>query len=363
MKPDFDFSYFSKKCRLLSFLAAIAVVAIHSDCTFVLDNPARWNVFVENLFCQRLSKWAVPFFFLISGVWFARSSYAKGAVGYLQFLVGKVKSLVLPWWLFAIVAMIVLTPLIIVNNHIGHLPLFERTIVASNGVWDAVNSLLGITIPEPKWAGYLWYVRTLFILFLFAPVWRLLLKLSPWMFLVGFLTLKAFSFDIPSLYFGAAHTFFLGICLGAFGDSVLLRKRVPSLVAFLLLAMGMALAVMWAGKDAGWWSVSAPTRLWGELLPILLGCGIWFSYDVLADSIPENLPECVKWSMWVYLFHRLFAAYFLAGMRFVLGKSDAVTVALPFVNLLLTMAVCIGLGYFLHRKCPKVFAVCCGGRG
>lgn len=363
MKPDFTFSYFSKKCRLLSFLAAIAVVAIHSDCTFVLDNPARWNVFVEKLFCQQLAKWAVPFFFLMSGVWFVRSAYAKGASGYLQFIVGKVKSLVLPWWLFAIVAMIVLTPLIIVNNRIGQHPLFERTIIASNGVVDAVNNLLGITIPEPKWAGYLWYVRTLFILFLFAPLWRILLKLSPWMFLVGFVILKVFPFDIPSIYFGATHTFFFGIFLGAFEDSLLLRKRVPHLVAFLLFAMGMALAVMWAGKDAGWWSVPIPTRLWGELLPILLGCGIWFSYDVLAGAIPENLPECMKWSMWVYLSHRLFAAYFLSGMRFVLGKSDAVTVALPFVNLVLTMSVCIGLGYLLHRKCPRAFAACCGGRG
>ena len=67
MKTDFEFDYLSRKCRLLSFVAALAVVAIHSDCTFVLDNPARWNVFVERLFCQRLSKWAVPFFFLMSG--------------------------------------------------------------------------------------------------------------------------------------------------------------------------------------------------------------------------------------------------------------------------------------------------------
>ena len=39
MKFDFDVGYLGRKCRILAFLAAIAVVAIHSDCTMVHAAP------------------------------------------------------------------------------------------------------------------------------------------------------------------------------------------------------------------------------------------------------------------------------------------------------------------------------------
>ena len=151
MVTDFDFKYLSRKCRILAFLAAIAVVAIHSDCTMVLTAPAAWNVFAEKLYCQRLTKWAVPFFFLLSGVWFARGAYARGDDGYWGFLKGKSKSLVIPWIVFAIVGVALGTPLVVANNYLAHpdRSILVNTVFASGSVWETLDKTFGITMPQP----------------------------------------------------------------------------------------------------------------------------------------------------------------------------------------------------------------------
>ena len=359
-----DTNYLSRKCRVLSFLAAIAVVAIHSDCTFVMDSPASWNLFIQKLFCQRLTKWAVPFFFLLSGMWFARGAYVKGHSGFGDFFIKKVKSLFIPWMLFAVIGVIVGTPLLAINNHVTHHPLLERSVFSFSGVWPILDHFFGITIPEPNSAGFLWFLRTLFVLFLFAPLWRLLVKISPWIFLMGFICLKAFpNFDIPCIYFGASHPFFLGVFLGAYRDSALMRMKVPRLISYIILLIGVALAVMFAGMDAHYWSALPLAGLYNPLAPLLLGAGIWFVYDEVVKHIPRELPEWTNWSMWLYLTHNLIAAWFLAAMRFVLGKSDCMMVWLPFVNVVVATTLSLLLGKLVRRMSPKTFEVLCGGRG
>ena len=354
----------SRKCRALSFLAAVAVVAIHSDCTFVMDSPAPWNLFIQKLFCQRLTKWAVPFFFLLSGMWFGRSAYVKGQAGWWEFYIKKVKSLFIPWMLFAVIGVVVITPLLAINNHVSHHPLFERSVFGFSGIWPILDHTFGITIPEPNSAGFLWFLRTLFVLFLFAPLWRLLVKISPWIFLVGFICLKFFpNCDIPCLYFGASYPFFLGIFLGAYQDSVLMRLKAPRHVSYLILLIGVALAVMLAGIDARYWSAFPLAGLYNHCAPLLLGAGIWFVYDEAEAHIPRKLPEWTQWSMWLYLTHNFIAAWFLASMRFVLGKSDCMMVWLPFVNVVVATTLSLLIGKLLRRMSPRTFEVLCGGRG
>ena len=257
MSPDFDLEYLSRKCRILAFFAAVAVVAIHSDCTLVMSNPAAWDMFVQKLYCQRLVKWAVPFFFMLSGFWFARSAYMKGKACFGEFLGKKVKSLVVPWLIFAVLGVVVCTPLVVVNNHITHRALLERTVFDAISLWDGLDKTFAITIPQPQQAGFLWYLRTLSVLFLFAPVWRFIANMSPLLFFVGFVCLKIIpGADIPCIYFGASHTFFLGIFLGAYKDSLLARKRIPLPFSTMFLVVGVILAVVWAGAEAGYWNIS-----------------------------------------------------------------------------------------------------------
>ena len=250
-----------------------------------------------------------------------------------------------------------------VNNHFTNRELLARTVFESGSVWQMINDTFAITIPQPKMAGFLWYVRTLFALFLLAPLWKILLGVSPWLFLVGFIVLKAFPFDISCIYFGACHCFFLGVFLGAYCDStILLNKNRLPWMAVSFLCIGIVMAIVWAGVDARWWMFPGVARLWQQVTPLVLGVGIWMYYDIVEYRIPRNLPEFVNWSMWIYLAHSVVASYFLATFRFLFGKSDMVTIWLPAANVVVTTFVCIVLGYFMLKKCPKLFTVCCGGR-
>ena len=288
----------------------------------------------------------------------------KGKSGYGDLLGKKVKSLVVPWLIFALLGVVLCTPLVVINNYMTHRAIWGRTVFNTHGIWEALNETFAITIPQPRQAGFLWYVRTLLVLFIFAPLWRLILKMSPWIFLAGFICMKIVpNADIPCVYFGATHTFFLGIFLGAYRDSLFARKIIPLPVSLMLLVFGMVLAVVWAGFDAGYWTMSYWRRVVYTLTPLLLGAGIWGLYDHVESRIPNRLPEFVGWSMWLYLTHSLVAGWFLASMRFLLGKTDNMMVWLPFVNILFTTTISILLGYWIKRCWPRVFASCCGGRG
>ena len=129
-----------------------------------------------------------------------------------------------------------------------------------------------------------------------------------------------------------------------------------------ILCAGVVLAVMSTVSYAKYRTYPTPSRLWDTLLPILLGTGIWFVYDVVERLLPRHLPVLFGWPMWIYIVHFVIASWFLATMRFSLGKSDAVSVWFPHANITFITFGVIMLGCFMVRKTPKIFAICCGGR-
>lgn len=45
--------HISHTLRVMSFVAACAVVAIHSNTIFVVEEPARWNFLFQHCFCDK----------------------------------------------------------------------------------------------------------------------------------------------------------------------------------------------------------------------------------------------------------------------------------------------------------------------
>lgn len=69
---------FSQKATWLSVMAMASVVILHSTACLTVEKPAAWNVFVQYLVTRSFTYWAVPFFFAMSGFWFARGGYMQG---------------------------------------------------------------------------------------------------------------------------------------------------------------------------------------------------------------------------------------------------------------------------------------------
>lgn len=89
----------SRKITVLSFLAMVSVVYIHHNAVGTFE-PARWNAIIQGFLTRGISDWAVPFFFMVSGFWFARSRYVEDELGGYRKLILKRMKTLLPLILF-----------------------------------------------------------------------------------------------------------------------------------------------------------------------------------------------------------------------------------------------------------------------
>ncbi len=81
---------FSNKIKVLSFVATIFVVLIHSDAT-ATGGMSAWNIWLHGFVTQQIAGLAVPFFFVVSGFWFARG-YCSSAGGVRVFYIQESKN-------------------------------------------------------------------------------------------------------------------------------------------------------------------------------------------------------------------------------------------------------------------------------
>lgn len=123
---------FSHKVTVLSFLAMVSVVYIHHNAIDTTE-PAYWNVVVQTFLTRALTDWAVPFFFIMSGFWVARSRYVSSE-GATPFLMKKVRTLLVPYVLWAVLGAVISMPVIVFNNYVNHMPLLSRTCLGQEGV-------------------------------------------------------------------------------------------------------------------------------------------------------------------------------------------------------------------------------------
>ena len=140
--------------RCASFLGAVCVVAIHANV------DGCWSY-------RALTFWAVPYFFLVSGFFFGISSYVRngGDRGYGQLLHKKVRGLFIPYIVWSLIALVIGTPLVVMNNYIYGHSLLDRTVFEGRSVLTILDATFGICRDSPQPLGVLWFVRTLMFFF------------------------------------------------------------------------------------------------------------------------------------------------------------------------------------------------------
>ena len=178
----------SRKITVLSFFAMITVVSIHSDPLPLMAAP---SCFCRNLsrISSMLKDWAVPYFYVVSGFFFARC-YAHRTYG--EFMSGKVRSLIIPYLLWGgVYGTITMLPLEIAVNKFHGAPLLFNTRIGG-GVLHTLDRFFGIFYSSP-YDGALWYVRMLVLFFALAPIWIFILRRCDWLlFVLGVLGIFLF---------------------------------------------------------------------------------------------------------------------------------------------------------------------------
>lgn len=298
----------SNLLRVVYFVAAICIVAIHANTIHVVSSPSAWNIKFHNIVCHRFTFWAVPFFFIMSGFFFVRGRYVREDEGYFEFLSGKIKSIAIPYFLWSVVAAIILVPVVVANNFYAHRDLLERTFLESGEVFKSISALFGIGVwGGPCHNGPLWFLRSLMLLFVFAPLFRVLsrCRMGTWLLVVVFVILLVW--DEPKIMYGYDWEYFLlGIVLGRCLPASILECHN------------------------------------GQLL--------------------VTIPHFMHLSFWLFCTHDIILGWVLGAGHFIFGKSNIAIACLTVIAIPLTVVVALGLAWLCYKFFPKVFVMLNGGR-
>lgn len=356
---------FSRKIRVLSFVAAITVVLIHSNTT--AGHASAWKRFIQTLLSEGISDWAVPFFFLVSGLWFGRSTNGIGMRRFVSREYGpmlrkKFKGLFLPYVIWCVLGAIIQLPILCFANHVAKREVFQGTVLEGGGVWDFIDRLLGICRNAPVGNFPLWFLRALIIIFVAAPIWIALRTYIPRMLLLLLgMAMVACDWDVPFLCISlaAAGWFLTGFTLAGFkvADTKLTSRP------FLLLCglSYLALATCEASCAAGWIDV----RLWRVALKRSIpfaGIPFWWTlYDVLFDKT-SSLPTCFNDTFWIYCIHQAFVSYIIGAGFYIFGKGDVVSLVLMAGSVVISTVLSILSAQMTRKYLPRAYMLMSGGR-
>jgi len=364
-------SCLSRKMTVLSIIAMLAVVFIHSTAYFTLANPARWNIFAETLVTRSFTRWAVPFFFVVSGFWFGRGAYISEKTGCGELLKKKWKTLLVPYLCWCVMGFLVSLPLIVGNNLLCGKGLWERTIFAIPGLWAKFDAFFGVTNVGPQSNMPLWYVRCLLVMFLFAPIWKLVLKIPHGAIgLLVFALANVWFYPIPVPYVSvptfAFVWFAIGLSLAQFPVERWRVLRGWMLVSLVLYALG---SVAIAALVSGYVSVSQEMksvvldRLETALVPSSGILFFWGLYDRIPNLATIPLPWCFRQTFFIYCLHEIICSYWMSSLKYALGKTDMVTFCISCIVPWLSIGVCVLAAVGVHRWRPRFYGMITGERG
>lgn len=171
----------SKKVQCISFLAFSMVVLIHSQALDLINTKFSFNKEVQSFLFHDLTAWAVPWFFALSGFFFSRKIICseKLCVQFWKKLyIGKIRALLIPYFIWTILVSSLLLPLVVGSNYISGRYLLENTPFQHGvGVENIAVDFLGLlSWKGPKLAGHLWFLHTLIIIFLISPLFGWLFR-------------------------------------------------------------------------------------------------------------------------------------------------------------------------------------------
>lgn len=361
----------SKKIKILSFLATISVVIIHTN---ALESnrevPIAW--WIGN-FIGYAQRWAVPFFFVVSGFFLHRVVNAKVHFSICDFLKKRVKTLLIPYLCWgAVYGTVTMTPLLYVVAivHKASSPLSHT--VFTGGVWHTIDCVVGITCSAPP-NGALWYLRMLILITFTSPLWLWIFSRTRWLGIVISLLLicltplsvidevpveitflKLFNIDINAIGW-----VFLGITISVLKLEVIPPRRGVVVICVVLWATLTFLPLPFKYLDA---PVSPCVRVLHRVAPIMFIIVFWRLVDWFEGVFPQKLFSYSGLGFWIYCMHHPITGYVSAGFHMLLGYSIYESICYQAVGWIVVLGICTCFYFIIQKRFPRTFVVLTGGR-
>jgi len=338
----------SRRLTALRALLMLCVVGIHAE-KGVLFNVAAEAPFAHALFnvvCRHFFQTAVPLYFTMSGyLLFLR--YDGNLAEYPRLAFKRFRSIFLPF--------------LLVNGFwIGYLTITGgipgiggTTVLRERGVLSLLLGLNGLPLIYP-----LWFLRDLFVFFLLAPAFGLMLRRAPYAGLCGLWLCWNFiqQENIP-IDFGGAFFFFLGGLLAVKRADLdgWQGLRLPVLLAWAAL-IGLSAAIQVGEVETAWrfplWRMSVMTG----------AVAVWQLSGLLRLGENRMLLQLAPSIFFVYLLHEPTLSYLANWTRGLVGAGSASQLGYALLLGVATVAITYSMGWVLRRFAPPVYSVLTGGR-
>lgn len=344
--------YSSDKIKVLSFIAIILVLYIHSD---FHDYPneilgMEFNHYLQDIITGKLGRCAVPLFFMISGFLFFQHVVTLKDI--FVKIKKRVKTLLIPYIIAAL-----FFPLFLFL--IEYIPFATKM---SNGVsivtefQEPIGDLFyGIFISKDgsisPWAFHLWYLRDLIIIVIFSPLLFLLKKwLKSETVCLVFLILSFV--NIPVVQFSSFFWFMIGETFLAKIDKI--QSWGWAIVYIVISTFEMVLAY-----DCFTY-MKIPFTFIGVV-------AMWSMYNLLVKK-PFSLNKhhyiaiACSFTFFIYLFHEPTLNIVRKLLIVILGRTSLGFAINYLVSPWIFAIGFIFIGNLLKKYTPRLFSICVGGR-
>lgn len=310
----------SEKLKVLSFVCSVLVVIQHSYAQ---------ATFLQSFVTQSLTRLAVPFFFIVSGLLLYRD-FEFSMMWAMSKVFTRCKTLLVPYFSWAAIALLLST---------------------GEGGLDNILKVVGITSSSPYGAGHLWYVRTLFLFVLASLPLAMVLKSLRWLVPIGALLL--FSVCLRGANCFSMCYFSIGALVALFHPAILHRK-LPVWCLPLLGGIGLFLLLLRTFVFRGMIEISFPIpvfrRLTEFLMVLVLLPAVWRVCDFVEESLVyKKVSRLAHSAFFVYCLHP-FVYQFLPPDGFWLFRVIG------------TVFVCEVVYWALRHVCPSSLIFLSGGR-
>ncbi|WP_342646858.1 acyltransferase [Mucilaginibacter sp. CSA2-8R] len=349
----------SAKLRVLSFIAMIMIIYLHSYNLAVkfngVDVPIakNYNSFVQVFISDGITRIAVPLFAAISGFLFFYN-FKPSTQAFLNKYKKRFNSLFIPYILWSAWGLLFFFILQILPQS---RKFFNSTLIKDY----SLNKLLEVLFWDPL-PYQLWFVRDLLILVLLSPIIYLILRYLKIVGLLLFFVIWLFDFSLLMLKPDTIFFFSFGAYL-SFHAQAFLQSRYPGLAKVALVLYIVLLMVKTWFFQINYTPNFAPFLLKGVIV-----CGAfaaWYLYDFVTenrDISNSTFYQYSGFSFFLYAFHEPVLTLFKKGTLAVIGKSQVAMFAAYLVLPLIVITLALITGAILKKYMSGFYSLLTGGR-
>lgn len=343
----------SDKFYNLNFISIFLVVVLHSQNITNRINgfyPAIWNYNVQYFVFNGIARIAVPIFFAMSGFFFFDNKKMQIADFILK-IKKRVRTVLVPYLIvsFLVIAFIWLLQIIPFSaKYFNNEPIRNFTVIKFLKTWFLTPI-----------AYQLWFLQYLMLVVIFSPLIYVLIYYTK---ILGVIVLGIlwiiFSAEVP--YLSSIYFFILGGYLKIFKYQKINNHGYVFNSSAMFSLWMLLLFIFLFSKN--YMSLHFIVRNLSILSGILYVWSLLEKKYIVLFFKKKSVLIAMQFTFFIYLFHEPFLTIFTKINFAIFGKTDFVSLLVFFISPIITVLICIVLGFFFKKKIPSIYNILTGNR-